>query len=170
MSLEDKIKFLKEKWLETTVKFADNNFYKYSVDVVSGWVYYTPTYALQEAIVGKDLDTIVKTRALGLLAHAIAMRPMGLLRNYVANKWNVTKKSPLKDKIKVNLVAITPIQSIVYAGMISGGMVWSGKYDLKSSIYAWCVGVGLGALHAIPYGFVQDAARNIFGIKPAIKK
>ena len=138
--------------------------------MISGWTYYTPTYALQEAIAGKDLDTIVKTRTIGILAHAISIRPMGLLRNYLADKWKVTKESSLRDKIKVNLVAITPIQAVVYAGMLAGGMSWSGNYDIKSSVYAWTMGVGLGALHSIPYGFVQDKIRTMFGVKPAIKK
>jgi len=168
MGLEDIIESAKEKWLETSVKLAENSVYKYGVDVLSGWLYYTPTYAAQELAAGKDIDTIIKTRLIGMVAHAVAMRPIGLLRNYVAKKWNVTQDSSLVDQMKVNLVAITPVQAVVYAGMLAGGMAWSGNYDVKSSVYAWTIGVGLGALHSIPYGFVQDRVRRFFGIKPAI--
>jgi len=168
MGLEDLIKSAKEKWLETTVKLAENPVYKYGVDVASGWLYYTPTYAVQELAAGKDIDTVIKTRLIGMVAHAAAMRPIGLLRNYVAKKWNVTQDSSLVDKMKVNLVAVTPVQAVVYAGMLAGGMAWSGNYDIKSSVYAWTIGVGLGALHSVPYGFVQDQVRRFFGIKPAI--
>ena len=117
---------------------------------------------------GKDIETIVKTRLIGLAAHAVAMRPGGLLRNYIAKKWNVTPDSSLVDKMKVNVVAITPIQAIVYAGMLAGGMVWSGNHDIKSSVYAWTIGITLGAFHSIPYGFVQDRVRKSFGVRPAI--
>ena len=168
MGLENLLGNVKEKWLETCVKLAENPVYKYGVDVLSGWVYYTPTYAVQELAAGKDIDTVVKTRLIGMVAHTVAMRPIGLLRNYVAKKWNVTPESPLVDKMKVNLVAVTPIQAVVYAGMLAGGMAWSGNYDVKSSVYAWTIGVGLGTLHSIPSGFVQDRVRRFFGIKPAI--
>lgn len=168
MRLENMLEGVKKGWFETTTKLAENPVYKYGIDVLSGWIYYTPTYAAQELAVGKDIDTVVKTRLIGMAAHTLAMRPTGLLRNYVAKKWNVTQKSPLVDKMKVNLVAITPLQAVVYGGMLIGGMAWSGNYDWKASIYAWGIGVTLGAFHSIPYGFVQDWVRRSFGIRPAI--
>ncbi|MBU0667466.1 MAG: L-alanine exporter AlaE [Nanoarchaeota archaeon] len=170
MKLENLLETVKDKCLETSVKLSNNPIYKYCVDVTSGWAYYTPTYALQEAIAGKDLETIVKTRLLGMLVHSIVMRPVGLLRNYVAKKWSVTENSSFWDKTKVNLVSVTPIQSIAYAGMLIGGMAWSGNYDWKASGIAWGIGVGVGALHSIPYGFVQDKFRKFFKVKPAIQK
>ena len=177
MELEKIVESLKNKWLDKTVELAENRVYRYGVDVASGWIYFTPTYAVQEVVAkyihqgfvnNEDIDAIVKTRVIGLLAHAIAMRPIGLLRKYVADKWGVTKDSSIVDKIKVNLVAFTPIQAPVYAGMLAGGMVWSGNYDIKSSVYAWTIGVGLGALHSFPYGFFQDKVKKFCGIKPAI--
>ena len=170
MRLEDMLGSVKEKWLDATAKFSENPVYKYAVDVLSGWGYYTPTYAAQELAVGKDIETVFRTRLLGMAVHMVVMRPSGLLRNYVAKKWNVTQDSSLVDKIKVNLVAITPLQAVTYAGMLAGGMAWSGHYDIneiKSSAYAWIIGVGLGVLHAIPYGFIQDKVRTFFGVKPA---
>ena len=170
MGLDDVVENIKEKWSEDKPKLVGNPIYQYSVDVLSGWTYYTPTYALQELAAGKDVDTIIKTRLIGLAAHVVAMRPIGLLRNKFAKKWNVTQDSPLKDKVKLNFAIITPVQAVVYGGMLMGGMSWSGNYDLESSLYAWGVGVGLGALHSVPYGFVQDIVRKIFGVKPAITK
>lgn len=167
MTLENILKNVKENHGERAAKVVDV-VYNYSVDVLSGWLYYTPTYALQEIAAGKDIETVAKTRLIGMAAHTIAMRPTGLLRNYFANKWNVTEGSPLIDKIKVNLVAVTPIQSVVYASMLLGGMAWSGNYDWKASLYAWGVGVGLGAFHAFPYGYVQDKVRSFCGVTPAI--
>lgn len=165
MSLENVIE---DSVLSASGKLKDNPIYKYSVDVLSGWLYYTPTYALQELAAGKDVETIIKTRLIGMAAHAIAMRPVGLLRNYVAKQWNVTQDSPAIDKIKVNLVSVTPIQSVVYAGMLVGGMMWSGNWDWHSTAYAWTIGVSIGALHSIPYGYVQDYVRTCCGVKPAI--
>ncbi len=170
MGLEKLLENAKDKWLETSVKLAESPAYQFGVDVLSGWLYYTPTYAAQELAVGKDVETVIKTRLIGLVAQAVAMRPVGLLRNYVAKKWGVTKESSLVDQMKVNLVAVTPPQAIVYGGMLAGGMAWSGNYDLESSLYAWGVGVGLGTLHSIPYGFVQDKVRKFFGVKPAIRE
>lgn len=168
MQLEKLVSESKEKWRETCVKSIESPLYRYGVDVSSGWLYYTPTYALQELAAGKDIETVVKTRLIGMAAHAIAMRPIGLLRNYVAKKWGVDEDSSFADKAKVNVVAVTPIQSIVYAGLLAGGMAWSGNYDLKSSMYAWGIGVALGVPHSVPYGFVQDKVRKFFRVKPAI--
>jgi len=166
--LEELLEKTKDKWLETSVRLAESPVYRYSVDVLSGWLYYTPTYAAQEVAAGKDLDSIIKTRVLGMVAQAIAMRPVGLLRNHIAHRWNVTAESPLIDKVKVNITAVTPVQSVVYAGLLAGGMVWSGEYDWKQSTYAWIIGTVLGAAHATIYGPVQDKIRSAFGIKPAI--
>lgn len=168
MGLQDIIEGVRGKWQASTTRLAESAIYRYGIDVFSGWIYYTPTYAIQELVAGKDVDTVIKTRLIGMAAHAIAMRPVGLLRDYMAKKWNVTRQSPLSDKVKVNLVAVTPPQAVVYGGMLVGGMAWSGNYDVKASMYAWGIGIALGALHSIPYGFVQDKVRQFFGIKPAI--
>lgn len=144
--------------------------YNYCVDVASGWAYYTPMYALQEAASGKDFETIYKTRLIGLAAHALVMRPVGLLRNYVAKKMNVTNESSIWDKMKVNLLSVTPPQAIVYGAMLAGGMALSGNYDFRSSAIAWGMGIGLGALHSFPYGWFQDKFRKTFGVRPAIKE
>ncbi len=180
---------------ETTAprSLAQNKLYQSFVDVLSGWLYYTPTYAIQELASGKEFDTVAKTRLIGMAAHAIAMRPIGLLRNYVARKWGVTPESPIVDKMKVNLVAVAPIQAVVYAGMLVGGMMWSGESEnvrnavdqffqtmdpaqltgnktIMSSAYAWALGVGLSIPHSIPYGYFQDRVRGTMGIKPAIAR
>lgn len=159
---------IQDKWLDLNIK-TYMGLEKYCVDTMSGWLYYTPTYALQELASGKDIETIAKTRALGLVGHAIAMRPVGMLRNYAAKKMNVTANSPAIDKIKVNVVSVTPVQSVVYGGMLVGGMAWSDEWNWKASAIAWGIGVGLGAVHSIFYGPVQDKVRKYFGIAPAIK-
>lgn len=141
----------------------------YWVDVASGWSYYTPVYAIQEVIAGKELDSIVATRALGLIMHAAAIRPIGKVRNYFADKWEVTKESSFLKKLGLNLAAVTPIQAVAYAGMLLGGMALSGKYDWEASTKSWALGTGLGALHAFPYGSFQDGFRRFFGVQPAIK-
>ena len=169
MGLENLLDSVKDKWLETTVKLSENSVYKYGVDAVSGWLYYTPTYAAQELAAGKDLDTVIKTRLIGLGSHLLTMRPIGLLRNYVAERWNVTEDSPLLDKVKVNVVAVAPVQAVTYGAMLMGSMAWSGNYDWKAANYAWAIGVTLGVFHSIPYGFVQDKIRMFFGVKPAIR-
>ncbi len=170
MGLENLLDGIKEKWLETTVKLSENSVYKYGVDALSGWVYYTPTYAVQELACGKDLDTVIKTRLIGLGSHLLTMRPIGLLRNYAARHWNVTQESSLLDKMKVNVVAVAPLQAVTYGAMLVGSMAWSGNYDWKATTYAWGIGVTLGVFHSIPYGYVQDKIRTFFGIKPAIGK
>ena len=168
MVLEDLLKDVHGKWKEISVQLAGNSKYQYAVDVLSGWTYYTPVYAAQELLAGKDIETVVKTRLIGMAAHTVAMRPIGLLRNHFAQKWNVTSESSFVDKLKVNVVAVIPVQAVVYAGMLFGGMAWSGQYDWKASAYAWGMGVALGAVHSFPYGSVQDKVRTFFGIKPAI--
>src|SRR3989344_1271429 len=125
MDLEKRVESAKNRLLETHGKVAGSPLYQYGIDVLSGWMYYTPTYALQELAAVKDIETIVKTRLIGMAVHAAVMRPVGLLRNYVAKKWDVNQDSPLIDKMKVNLVTVTPVQAVAYAGMLAGGMAWS---------------------------------------------
>ncbi len=71
--------------------------------------------------------------------------------------------------MKVNVVAVAPVQAVTYGAMLMGSMAWSGNYDWKATTYAWAIGVTLGIFHSIPYGFFQDKTRKFFGIKPAIK-
>ncbi|MBS3158283.1 hypothetical protein J4206_03270 [Candidatus Woesearchaeota archaeon] len=179
MGIEEKVYDVTDGWFDKTANFCKRNAYQYSIDVLSGWMYYTPMYAAQEAVAkyvshgcvtSEDVDTIVKTRLIGLAVHTISIGPMGIVRNHFAKKWGITKESPLVDKIKVNVTAITPIQAFVYAGMLVGGMYWSGHWDAKSSLYAWSAGVGLGIPHTFLYGPFQDKVRTLFGVKPAIGK
>jgi hypothetical protein len=160
---------LSVKLREEKADGANRPFYKYSVDVVSGWLYYTPTGIVQEMLAGKDMHAIVATRTLGLVAHATTIRPIGLVRNMVAAKLNVTKSSPFLDKVKVNLIGVTPIQSVTYSAMLLGGMAWAGVYDWEASARAWVITVGLGVLHSFPYGWFQDRVRRFFNVQPAIK-
>jgi len=168
VELKSIIKDARNKWLDANINLVTNPIYQYGVDVLSGWVYYTPTYAAQELAAGKSLDTVIKTRLIGMGVQALIFRPIGLLRNYVAKKLDVTQDSSFIEKMKVNLITIVPTQAVAYAGILFASMTWAGKYDLKESAIAWGVGVGVGALHAIPYGYVQDGIRKFFGVKPAI--
>lgn len=128
-----------------------------------------PNLRTAELICGADLETITRTRGIGLVAHAIIMGPVGKLRNYTAERWNVTRESSFLEKLKINLVALTPPQAVVYGGMLVAGMTWSGESDWKAAAAAWTLGVGVGAFHAFPYGWFQDRFRRVCGIEAAIR-
>jgi hypothetical protein len=162
MSLESKVDSSSKVPFSTKAKL-------FAVDVASAWIYYTPMYAIQELACGKDPETVLKTRLLGCAVHAVVMRPTGMLRNYFANKWNVTKKSSFIDQSKVNIAGVIPIQAVAYSAMLYAGMAWSGNYDWKASAYAFGVGLAIGLVHAPIYGKAQDKFRRLFGVKPAIK-
>ena len=172
MKLERKLDRTERKSIKE--KIVDNPVYKYLVDFAGGTSYYTTAYALQELAVGKSTDEIIDIRTMGMLGHAIAMRPVGKLRNYVAKKRGVTKDSPFKDQAMVNLVSTVPIQAVVYAGMLTYGALReqarTGSYNLESSLMAFGVGMLLGIPHSVPAGFWQDKTRTFFGVKPAIKE
>ena len=142
---------------------------EYQADVLGGWLYYTPIYGLQEIAFGKETNEMMMTRLIGLGMHAALMRPVGKLRDYLAQKRGVTKKSPFKDKLKINLLAITPIQTVAYALMLTGGMALSNKWNLESSFYNWMLGTALSAVHAFPACWVQDKIRGLYGLAPAIR-
>ncbi|HLC72773.1 MAG TPA: L-alanine exporter AlaE [Candidatus Nanoarchaeia archaeon] len=158
------------RWKSHCKENVERAFYKWSVDVSSGWLYYTTAYGLQELAAGQDPATIIKTRSLGMLVHAAVMRPIGKLRNHIARRMQVTQESSLLDKMKVNALATVPIQSVAYAGMLAGGMALSGHYDWKSSLVSWGLGMALSIPHSLVYGPFQDSYRNLFGVQPAIKK
>lgn len=179
MGIEEKVSDTDDGWFERATNVVRRNAYQYSADVLSGWTYYTTMYAAQELgaaylhngfVSQENVDTMIKTRLIGLAVHTVSIGPIGMVRNHFAKKWSVTKESPLVDKLKVNVVSITPIQAFVYAGMLVGGMYWSGHWDTKSSLYAWTAGVGLGIPHTFLYGPFQDKVRTLFGVKPAIGK
>ncbi|HLG23457.1 MAG TPA: L-alanine exporter AlaE [Candidatus Nanoarchaeia archaeon] len=169
MSIEELVNPLDEI-PEKHYRFESNSLYGWLVNTGSGIIYYTLTYGTQELATGGDLNKVVKTRLIGGVVHSIVRGPVGLLRDYVAKKRNVTKESPLIDKIKVNLIAITPMQSVVYAGMLIGGMALSGDWDWVSSGVAYAIGIGTGAAHAVIYGNLEDKSREFFGIRPAISE
>ncbi|MBT4445997.1 L-alanine exporter AlaE [archaeon] len=154
----------------------------YAVDVMSGSIYYTATYGLQEIAFGADSEELLKTRLIGLGVGAVIMRPVGLARNYVADKMNVTQESLFLDKLKVNVAAITPLQAIVYGGMLVASTAWS-EYlvmpepEVVESVVdsisdfptaTWLFGTAVGGLHAFPYGWFNDKIRTYFGVKAAI--
>lgn len=164
-----------DRWQQHCKRNAERWFYKYSVDVSSGWLYYTTTYGLQELLVQEttgegDYATIWETRKIGILVHAAAIRPIGMLRNKIAEKRGVTKESPLIERMKVNAIATLPIQAVVYAGMLIGGMARTGNWDLKSAVIAYGLGMLTAVPHSIWYGPIQDCYRRFFGVQPAIKK
>ena len=161
---------LKDRWNNHCKANADRWFYKYSVDVSSGWIYYTTMYGLQELLAQTDHDTLVETRKLGVLVHAAVMPLVGWLRNTIAEKRQVTKESSLVDKMKVNALAILPLQAVVYAGMLMGGMYRTGNWDLKSAAAAWGIGMLTAVPHSLIYGPLQDCYRKFFCVQPAIKK
>ncbi|MDP1695261.1 MAG: hypothetical protein Q8L34_07035 [Candidatus Woesearchaeota archaeon] len=168
---DDKLNYSwKDRWNNHCKANAHRWFYKYSVDVSSGWLYYTTTYGLQELLAQTDHDTVYETRKIGMLVHAAVMRPIGWLRNKIAEKMHVTKESPLVDKMKVNALAIVPIQAFVYAGMLMGGMYRTGNWEWKSTATAWTIGMLTAVPHSLFYGPIQDRYRRFFGIAPAIKK
>lgn len=158
------------RWKQYCKKHAERWSYKYAVNVSSGWLYYTTTYGLQELATGNDLETIVETRKIGMLVQTVAMPLIGLLRNKIAEKRGVTKESSLLERMKVNALAILPIQAFAYTGMLLGGMANTGNWDWKSAAAAWTVGMLTAVPHSLVYGPIQDSYRKFFGVQPAIKQ
>ena len=137
----------------------------YLVDVSAGWTFFTPIYAAMEHYVADmDSEKVFSTRTAGLVAHAIAMRPTGILRNKLAKKWNVTKESSWYKKTAVNVCAGTPIQAVMYTGML----VYSGA-SMEEVAVALPTGLAMAIPLFEPFGRWMDKWRKMWGKKPAIK-
>ncbi len=137
----------------------------YLVDVSSGWIFFTPLYAAMEYFAfDGDFEKIKRSRGAALVAHAIAMRPTGKLRNYFAKKWNVNKKSPFKKRLAVNVTAGTPIQALLY----TGALLYSGA-SINEFLVALPTGLAIGAPLFEPFGLWMDKWRKIWGKEQAIK-
>jgi len=135
------------------------------VDVSAGWTFFTPLYAAMEYYVaGMDAGEVFDSRSAGLVAHAIAMRPIGKLRNILANKWNVTKESPMYKKLAVNVCAGTPIQAVMYTGMLAYAGVSAEEIAVTLP-----TGLAMAIPLFEPFGRWMDKWRKILGKKPAIK-
>ncbi len=141
----------------------------YWANVFSGWTYYTPAYLVQEMVAGKDADSIMATRAIGLATHLILMDPIQKRRKRIAQKRSVIKESSYWSQIAVNVEAITPIQSAAYAAMLLGGMAVSGEWNSEATFYSWLGGTLLGAFHATIQGPYQDWLRGKYGLEKSIK-
>ncbi len=136
----------------------------YLVDVSAGWTFFTPIYAAMEHYVaGMGAREVFDSRSAGLVAHAIAMRPTGLLRNALAKKWNVTKKSPFYKKWAVNACAQTPMQTVMYTGMLA----YAGASPKEIAI-ALPIGLAMAFPLFEPFGRWMDKWRKIWNKKPAI--
>ncbi len=136
----------------------------YLVDVSAGWTFFTPIYAAMERFVaGMDVGEVVDSRTAGFVAHAIAMRPTGLLRNKLAKKWNVNKESPWYKKAAVNVCAATPIQAVMYTGMLTYAGV-----SMEEMAVALPTGLAIAVPLFEPFGRWMDRWRKFWKKKPAI--
>ncbi|MEK6934647.1 MAG: L-alanine exporter AlaE [Nanoarchaeota archaeon] len=137
----------------------------YLVDVSAGWTFFTPIYtAMEHYVAGMDSGEVFDSRSTGLVAHSVAMRPAGLLRNALAKKWNVSKQSPFYKKWAVNACAQTPIQAVMYTGMLA----YAGASPQEIAI-ALPIGLAMAFPLFEPFGRWMDKWRKIWGKKPAIK-
>jgi len=62
------------------------SFTDYATDVTAAWTFYTPTYGIIEYFAGMDSKEIMKARGMSLVVHAAIGRPVGKLRNILADK------------------------------------------------------------------------------------
>ena len=120
----------------------------YLVDVSAGWTFFTPIYAAMEHyIAGMDSGEVFDSRSAGLVAHS-----------------NVTKQSPFYKKWAVNACAQTPIQTVMYTGMLA----YAGASPQEIAI-ALPIGLAMAFPLFEPFGRWMDKWRKIWGKKPAIK-
>lgn len=154
------------------------------VDVLSNTVYYSATYGLLEILGGADSDELIRTRTIGIGVGIVFGRPMGLTRDYLAEKMAVTKDSTFFDRLKVNVAAITPITAVIYGGMLIAGTAWA-HYSKQTGadpnffnsvietlpnfpVGTWATGTAFGGVLAMGYGPFNDYVRRKFEINPAI--
>jgi len=144
---------------------ARDSLTNYIVDVSAGWTFFTPTYAAMEYLItGMSSEEVLKSRLAGLVAHSIAMRPTGLLRNKLAKKWGVTKQSRFYKKWAVNACAQTPIQAVLYTSML----LYSGASPEEISV-ALPLGLAIAFPLSEPFGRWMDRWRKVWGKEAAIK-
>src|SRR3989344_1915887 len=129
----------------------------YLVDVSAAWTFYTPLYGGIELIAGMEGDEILKARAMSLGVHAVIGRPVGALRNKLAEKWKVTKESRWYEQIGVNLCSVLPIQAVLYTGMlIASG---ASKEEIAAALP---MGLVIGAGLTEPFGRWMDIWRKVW--------
>lgn len=150
----------KNSFYERTKNAAAN----YFVDTSAAWAFYTSLYGGIEYLSGMENEEILKARLMSLGVHAIIGRPVGKLRNKLADKWKITKESPWYAQTAVNVCSVLPIQSVLYTGML----VAAGASSEEIAV-ALPAGLGLGALLAEPFGRWMDIYRNFWGKRKAIK-
>lgn len=141
------------------------SFTDYATDVTASWTFYTPAYGIIEYFAGMDAQEITKARVMSLAVHAGIGRPVGKIRNALANKWEVTKESPWYKQIGVNVCSVMPIQAVLYSSMlIASG---ASKEEIAVALPTGLV-IGLGLSE--PYGRWMDIWRKMWGKKAAIDK
>lgn len=141
------------------------SFTDYATDVTAAWTFYTPAYGIIEYFAGMDSKEIMKARGMSLVVHAAIGRPVGKLRNALADRWGITKESPWYKQVGVNICSVMPIQAVLYSSML----VASGASKEEIAV-ALPTGLAIGLGLTEPFGRWMDIWRKMWGKKPAIEK
>src|SRR3989344_3493203 len=122
--LETMVETEKKEDLNSLITKVKDGFKNWLVDTSAGWIFYTPLmgtveigtqYATTENI---NFDEIGKTRLYAALIHALLMRPIGKMRKYFKEKWNVNDTSSKLKKTLVNFSSVMMFQAPVYLGIL----------------------------------------------------
>ncbi|GEM_PF-811369 len=141
----------------------------YLVDVSAGLIFYSPIMATGEYLIaGMDGEKVLQTRLGASLAQAICMRPSGMLRNWSAEKFGLTKETPWYKKGLSDTLSILSLQIPAYSIAL---------YNAGASIEQWGKAIGVATLVTaitnngtkLGFGKWMDFWRGIWGKKKAIK-
>jgi hypothetical protein len=137
----------------------------YLVDVSAGLIFYNPIMATGEHFVaGMDSSEVLNSRLGASVAQAICMRPSGMLRNWSAKKFGLTKESPWYQKMASDVASILTLQIPAYSVAL-----YNAGVSLEEGLKALGVAATITTVSGRPFGKWMDYWRGIWGKKKAIK-
>ncbi len=140
---------------------------KYIVDVSAGWMFYTPLMAgIEKYVAGMESEEVLKSRLFAAGVHAIVMRPLGKIREFVAkNIWKADANSHWLKKAASDTTAVLVTQTPAYLAILAA--VGTSPDEMYKALP---FGLALGASTGRIFGKVQDKWRRYCGTKPVFEK
>ncbi|MBI4176174.1 MAG: L-alanine exporter AlaE [Candidatus Aenigmarchaeota archaeon] len=134
----------------------------YWVDVSGGVGFYTPIMGFNELVFGDmTIGEMATSRGLIALYHMAAMRPILKYRRWYADRLGADESSPLWKKFLVDSSCTFSIQSWTYPLLL--WMAGNTPEKIMDSLpFGYALGSGLG----IPFGYVIDKWRDLWGTEP----
>ena len=148
---------------ERYARIRDTGAYGFLVDTAASLLFWNAVNTANEMLrAGYTGEECLKARAIGSIANIATARPYGKIRDWLYEKFELTKESKGAKKFLVDSVSMTAFSIPIYFGVSAAiGIPDEKMQEAAKGVAAMCMFGGR------PYGWFLDNFRESFGLKRA---